>query len=380
MKIVYRIKQNTKLYLGVLIASAGLLGACSQSNSKQLDNDSGEGKAQPEVVGMKMSGSIIQKLNPDYSISLPAELHPYEQVSVHAKVSGFIKQIFANRGDYVKKGQLLATLEAPELEQQYLRDKSNEQKANNDYVYAKQAYDRLVDASNTAGAVAEIELDRAKSAMESAYSSFKAAQAQTQHSSQLKEYLRIVAPFDGIITQRNVSVGALSGASSEIPIFFIAQNDKLRLTLSVPEKHASSVQPASVASFTVSSQPGEEFDAKLSRSSGMLSQGDRSLTLEFDVDNSDGVLQGGDYAQVKLQLKRRKASLWVDNNSILKSQSGTYLLTVKEGELKKVAIHEGVRLDSITEVFGNFANGDTIILKPSEEMNEGPIDLVNLTF
>src|SRR5699024_11238289 len=88
--------------------------------------------------------------------------------------------------------------------------------ANNDYVYAKQAYDRLVDASNTAGAVAEIELDRAKSAMESAYSSFKAAQAQTQHSSQLKEYLRIVAPFDGIITQRNVSVGALPGASSEL--------------------------------------------------------------------------------------------------------------------------------------------------------------------
>lgn len=380
MKIVYSIKQNTKLYLGMLVATLGLLGACSQSNSKQRDGDLEETKAEPEAVGMKMSGTLIQELNPDYGISLPAELHPYEQVSVHAKVSGFVKQIFANRGDYVKRGQLLATLEAPELEQQYLRDKSNEQKANNDYVYAKQAYDRLVDASNTAGAVAAIELDRAKSAMESAYSSYQAAQAQTQHSSQLKEYLRIVAPFDGIITQRNVSVGALSGASSETPIFLIAQNDKLRLTLSVPEKHASSVQPSSVASFTVSSQPGEKFEAKLSRSSGMLSQGDRSLTLEFDVDNSDGALQGGDYAQVNLQLKRRKASLWVDNNSILKSQSGTYLLSVKDGKLKKIAIHEGVRLDSITEVFGTFAKGDSVILKPSEEMNEGPIDLANLTF
>ena len=187
MKIVYSIKQNTKLHLGMLVATLGLLGACSQSNSKQRDGDLEETKAQPEAVGMKMSGTLIQELNPDYGISLPAELHPYEQVSVHAKVSGFVKQIFANRGDYVKRGQLLATLEAPELEQQYLRDKSNEQKANNDYVYAKQAYDRLVDASNTAGAVAAIELDRAKRTMESAYSSYQAAQAQTQHSSQLKE-------------------------------------------------------------------------------------------------------------------------------------------------------------------------------------------------
>jgi membrane fusion protein (multidrug efflux system) len=105
----------------------------------------------------------VQFINPEYEISIPAELRPYEQVAVFAKVSGFVKKLYVDRGDHVRKGQLLAVLEAPEMNQRYLSDKATEQKIYSDYLFARQAYDRLKDASTTSGAIAAIELERAKS-------------------------------------------------------------------------------------------------------------------------------------------------------------------------------------------------------------------------
>src|SRR5690606_20339180 len=129
------------------------------------------------------------------------------------------------------------------------------------------------------------------------------------------------------------SVGALAGMGSNTPLFMMAQGNKLRLTLSLPEKHASSVQQSMPATFTVSSQPGKIFDAILSRTSGLLDQQDRSLTLEFDVDNPSGELQGGDYAQVKLKLQRKNPSHWVPSESILNTQSGRYIMTLNNNEV-----------------------------------------------
>lgn len=244
-----------------------------------------------EVKTVSYPTTQVQYINPEYNISIPAELKPYQQVTVFAKVSGFVQRLYVDMGDNVRKGQLLAILEAPEMQQQYLSSKSSEQKIFNDYLFAKQAYDRLADASKTTGAVADIELDRAKSSMESAKAAYNESKAGTVHSSQLQQYLHITAPFDGVITERNVSVGALSGAASSIPLFTIAQNNKLRLTLSLPEKYASSVKKNIAATFTVSSQPDKIFNAILSRTSGLLDQQDRSLTLEFDVNNSSKELQ-----------------------------------------------------------------------------------------
>lgn len=363
------INRKSTVVLALATSLVLLLSACS---SKEKEKEKGQDKReQPKAVNYKTAP--VQFINPEYELSVPAELKPYEQVAVFAKVTGFVKKMYVDRGDRVHKGQLLAVLEAPEMEQEYLSSKSSEQKIYSDYLYAKQAYDRLVAASKTTGAVAEIELDRAKSAMESAKSSYDASKAGTAHSSQLQQYLRITAPFDGIITERNVSVGALAGTGGNMPLFMMAQGNKLRLTLSLPEKHAASIKQDMPATFTVSSQPGKTFDAKLSRTSGLLDQQDRSLTLEFDVRNPAGELQGGDYAQVKLKLQRKNPSYWVNNKSVLNTQSGIYVLTMNNDEVKRIAVKEGIRLDTLTEVYGNIAPEDKIILKPSEEIKEGKI-------
>src|SRR5690606_33546196 len=217
-------------------------------------------------------------------------------------------------------------------------------------------------------------IDKAKTAMESARSAYEASKAGTAHSSLLKQYLRLTAPFDGIITDKNVSIGALAGTGSISPLFMMAQGHKLRLTLSLPEKHGSSVNEGMKAMFTVSSQPGKIFDATLSRTSGMLTQQDRSLMLEFDVNNQLGELQGGDYAQVKLNLQRKDSSYWVPGKSVLTTQSGKYILTLNDNEIKRISIKEGIRLDTLTEVFGDLSPEDNIILKPSEEIKEGVIN------
>src|SRR5699024_3960597 len=205
-------------------------------------------------------------------------------------------------GEYVTKGQLLAVLEAPELNQKYVSDKSAEQKVYSDYQYAQQNYERLKEASATEGAVAALELDRAKSAMNSAKSAYEASKAQTGHSEQMQSYLEITAPFNGVITEKNVSEGALVGPGSGQPIFRLAQGDNLRLKIALPEKHAASIRDTMRVNFTVNSQPGESYEAILSRSSRLINRADRSMALEFDVSNTQQKLNGGEYAQVKLNL------------------------------------------------------------------------------
>lgn len=354
--------------LAMTTSLALVLASCSQKGEEAPQ------EPHPDTETVSYATEPVQFINPEYDISIPAELKPYEQVAVYAKVTGFVKELYADRGDRVREGQLLAVLEAPEMEQQYLSDKSNEQKVHSDYLYAKQAYERMKDASKTTGAVADLELDRAKSTMESAQSAYDAAKAGTAHSSQIQQYLRITAPFDGVIIQRNVSAGALAGTGGNTPLFMMAQNNRLRLTLSLPEKHASSVYEDMPATFTVSSQPGKTYDAKLSRTSGLLDQQDRSLTLEFDVNNPSGELQGGDYAQVSLKLQRKSPTYWVPSNSVLNTQSGAYIMTLNDNEIKRISIKEGTRLDTLTEVFGNLSKEDNIVLKPSEEIKVGKLN------
>ncbi|QIH34717.1 efflux RND transporter periplasmic adaptor subunit [Sphingobacterium sp. DR205] len=366
----HRISRNKKSPVSLLIGCLLVLFIVSCSE-KGNQNEQGT-KRQIKPKGYPTAP--VKIMNPEYELSVPAELKPYEQVVVHARVEGFVKQLYVDLGDHVRKGQLLAVLEAPEMNQKYLSDRSTEQKIFSDYQYAKQAYDRLADAAKTTGAVAAIELDRAKSLMESAKSAYQASKAGTAQSSQLQQYLRITAPFDGVITARNISVGALVGSGADKPLFMMAQGNKLRLTLSLPEKHAASVSKEAKAEFTVSSQPGKTFTAQLSRTSGLLDQQDRSLKLEFDVNNNSGELQGGDYAQVKLKLQRKNPSYWVPAQSILSTQSGTYVLTLNNKTVKRIGIKEGIQLDGLVEVFGNLSVDDHIITKPSEEIEDGKIN------
>lgn len=367
-----KVNNSLTIKLSLSLVTIVLFSYCGQGEQtpanakKSIQYD----QALPKTVAIKID-------NPEYQISVPAELRPYEQVALYAKVTGFVQRLFVDRGSFVKKGQLLAVLEAPEMDQRLNADRSSEQRLYSDYLFAKQSFDRLKEASRTEGAVADIELERSKNAMESSLAAYNASKAGTAGTSQLRQYLNIRAPFDGVITDRNVSVGALVGTTTNVPLFMIAQGNRLRLTLSLPEKHAASIHQDMPATFTVSSRPGETFSTKLSRSASLLDQRDRSLKIEFDVPNSQNRLQGGDYAQVKLRLKRTNPTFWVPEKSVINSQSGTFLFILNQGKIKKVAVKEGIRVNSLTEVFGQLKQEDMVLLNPSEETKEGKVNTAN---
>lgn len=346
------------------IISSLTLASCSGSDSKQNANpETGKTPVKQQIVTKPIS-----QMHPEYELAVSGELEPAEQVSLYAKVNGFVKKLHVDIGDAVKKGQLLAVLEAPEMDQRLMSDRSSEQKVQSDYLYAQQNLERLQEAAKTEGAVAAIELDRAESAMNSAKSAYASSQAQTGHSAQMQKYLHVVAPFNGVITERNVSEGALVGPGSGQPVFRIADEQNLILKIALPEKHAASINDAMVVSFTVNSQPGKKFDASLSRSSGMINSQTRALSLEFDIKNSDQNLKGGEYAQVQLKLKRQNPTFWVYSKSVLNTQSGMFVLTKNKDNIQRIVVKEGVRLDTVTEVFGNLKAGDLIVQNPTEQM------------
>lgn len=316
--------------------------------------------------------ATVVSARPEFFITLPGELLPYEEVDIFPKVRGFVKKIYADRGAYVQKGQLLAVLEAPELTEAYMAKKASGQTAYQKYLFSKQAYDRLKSASLKSGSVAAIELERACSQLLADSAVYESSRAEAAVSRQLKDYLQIRAPFSGIVTARNFSEGALTGENNSLPVFRLAQTDKLRLTLAVPEKEKTALHAETEAVFTLIDMPGEEFKARFSRSSETVDTKLRSVIAEFDVDNRDKKMTAGQYAKVKLSLRRKEHTFWVPKTSVVHSQSGTFLIKAENGTAQRVPVLTGIDKDSVLEVFGNLEAGEKILFKGSEEVKEGP--------
>lgn len=317
--------------------------------------------------------ATVKSAQPEFSVTLPGELLPYEQVNIYPKIKGFIKKIYVDRGTYVTKGQLLAQLEAPEIGEQFAASQSASGTAYQKYLFSKQSYNRLKDASKKNGAVATIELERAYAQLLGDEATYNSSKSSASASGQIKNYLRITAPFSGVITGRVISEGALVGdnAGKAEPLFQLAQQNKLRLTVAIPEKQTQSLPPGTKASFTVVDFPGKIFTATLSRSSGALDVSSRSVIAEFDIPNAGTELRAGQYAKVTILLMRAQPTLWVPATSVVQAQSGVFVIKAENDITKRIPVQTGAGKDSLVEVFGNLYAGDIILTKASEEIKEG---------
>jgi len=353
-----------------LLAAVVFLAGC-QANSKESDKkESGEKSVSTLQV------QVVQPLEqqPTYDLKLPGELHPYESLDVYAKVKGFVKRINVDVGDEVRTGQVLAVLEAPEMDIQSTADQAKSQQLDANYVVSKRRYNRLQQVQDkNVGAVSELELEQAYGAMLRDSAALQESRYSHKKTNQLKEYLLIRAPFSGIITARNFAVGALIGDTG-LPFFRLVENKRLKLKVTVPELHAQSVSDNTIAAFTVLSKPGANYEAKLKRNAKVIDPVTRALALEFDVPNTKEELNGGDYTDVQLKLKREHPTLFVPTSSIIQSQSGIFVLRVIDGkEIERVPVKLGQQTAELTEVFGQIQPQDQIVKKASEEINNGQI-------
>ncbi|WP_018613977.1 efflux RND transporter periplasmic adaptor subunit [Segetibacter koreensis] len=350
-----------------IVVSLVVLQSCGGKQEKPAHETEEKQTATPTF---KVATVVSDK--PAFTVVLPGELKPYEEVSIYPKIKGFIKKIYVDRGSYVHKGQVLAQLEAPEIGEQYSARQSASGTAYQKYLFSKQSYNRLKEASKKNGAVATIELERAYAQLLGDSATYKSSRSEASASGQMNKYLRITAPFSGVITGRFISEGALVGDNaSHEPLFQLAQQNRLRLTVAVPEKQAQALLPKTKATFSVVDYPGKKFNATLSRNSGALDVASRSVIAEFDIDNAGTELRAGQYAKVNIQLMRLQPTLWVPTTSIVQAQSGVFLIKVENNITRRIPVQTGVVKDTLTEVFGDLQAQDKILQKGSEEIKEG---------
>jgi len=308
-----------KLIYSIFLLS---LWACNQSDSHPVADKDSSGKGS-STHSAYIFGEISEA-ELGSTVHLPAVLRPFEMVDIYPKVNGFIKEIPVDRGSRVRKGQLLLKLEAPEIEQQYMAAKAKYLQAYSLSLASKDDFDRLMVANKMPGTVSAHDLELAKAKMVADSATNQAEIANYKALEATRDYLTVTAPFDGVITERNVHPGALVG-------------------------------------------PNLKADDK----AGSLNMKYRSEAIEVDVKNDNGLLKPGMYAEVDLPVQRATRSMVVPASAVVVSQEKKYVITVDGGKAHWVDVVTGNSRNDSTEVFGELSPRARIIVNANDEIRDG---------
>ena len=306
------------------------------------------------------------------SAKLPGQLVPFNEVNLFPKVNGFVKKLFVDRGSIVKQGQLLAILEAPEMESEIQSADSRYLQAKENAEASQEKYQRLKDAAKEPGAVSPLDLDDALSKMKADQAMAQSELSTVASVKTMEGYLQIYAPFNGMIIDRNVSPGALvaPGKATDQPMFVLQDIHKMRLTVDIPEDYVDKVDLTQPVSFVFNAMPGQEYTDKISRSANSLGSMQQEA-IEIDVENKNGQLKPGMYAEVNIPMLSGAKSLLVPNNAIIRCTEHEYVIAVNIGKANLVNIKEGLAGKDSTEVFGDLAPNEKILVNANDEIKQG---------
>jgi membrane fusion protein (multidrug efflux system) len=339
------------------------------------------------AVTIDVAQVVEQPLN--VQLSLPGELTPYQSVAVHPRVSGFVKAVRVDRGSRVRTGDLMAMLEAPELVAQRAEAQSKLQAAEAQLSVArakadadKGTYEKLKAASATPGVVAGNDVLIAGKAAEASEGLVAAGQQNVEAARQalnavrdLEGYLRVIAPFDGVVTERNIHPGALvgpaGGAGGSVPMLRVVDQTRLRLVIPVPEAYTSELKTGAEIPFTVAAWPGHAWTGKVARIAQAVDVTTRTMAIELDVVNKDGRLAPGTFCQVRWPVRRSAPSLFVPSGSVAATTDRTFVIRVRDGKAEWIDVKTGLTSGPLVEVFGNLGAGDQIARRGTDEIRSG---------
>src|SRR5215210_434833 len=308
------------------------------------------------------------------SLQIPGELIPYQQVDIYAKENSFVKKVFVDVGSEVSQGQLLVSMEAPEIDSRLSEARSNLKSLQAIYISTKAHYDRLLETSKTPGTISPNDLDQALAEVNSQNARLQGARSAYGAIAATKNYLNIKAPFSGVITARNVNPGAYvgpSGKGSDVPMFILQQQKKLRLVISVPEMYTGLLNHQDAVSFNVKSMPHSKFTAKVKRMAGSLDERLRSERLEMDVINNDKKLLPGMYAEVNIPLPGKDSTFVIPKTALVSSTEKVFVIRVVNQKAEWVDVKKGREAEDKVEVYGNLNEGDNIIKIATDEIRNG---------
>ncbi|HXB43998.1 MAG TPA: efflux RND transporter periplasmic adaptor subunit [Puia sp.] len=355
-------------YYIVLFALSVTLSACDNNagtNTMSQDNTLVDNRLDTVPIFL-LSQKKIEK-----NIELTAELLPYEQTEMFAKVQGYLKDVNVDIGDYVRKGQTLATIEAPEVNSKYAEFQTSLLSAKAKFSASLDNYQRLYRASqaNTPGIVAPVDLERTRLQMLADSASYAAAEKLAQSYKEVSGYLILKAPFDGIITARKADPGNLTGMNT--PVVTVQNNKILRLRVAVPESYIASQSLSDSIQFKLDGFPEKLFKAKLTRKTGTIDPNTRTELWEYDYNNTSKILKAGAFAYVQLKITRTALSFVVPSSSIATTQEKKFLIRVRNGKSEWIDVRQGLTLDEGIEIFGNLSVGDTLVLHATDERKPG---------
>lgn len=396
-----------------IFALTTILSGCGvqDSDKKSESQVSPTANAPRTVLVTKVIAQNLQR-----EAKLPSDLIAYRDVGIYPKIPGFVEWIGVDRGSVVKKGQLLIRMSAPELPAQSRQGIDAATAAKDESIQAKDelevarqqcaaaearakssadTYQRLKGASEYPGIIPGNDLEVAQKTAEAdaatarslegkckslesqqkaANNRHRAALESALSSKALESYLRLTAPFDGVITQRTVHEGSFVNPpanSSSPPLLRLKQQTTLRLVVPVPEADVGGILPGTSVRFTVSAYPGEIFSGIVRRIAESVDIDTRTMAVELDVNNSDRRLTPGMFAEVLWPMRRNSPTLFVPLSAVVKTTEKTFVIRVHNDIAEWIDVKPGVSADESIEVFGNLAEGDQIVVRGTDELRAG---------
>ena len=342
----------------------------------------GQGRAAAEVTppaSAVPAVAVVQVGREDLykELSIPAEFRPYQEVDLHAKVSGYLTNITVDIGDRVKAGQLLASLEMPELHDELNSALAAQHRAEADYQNAHLVYTRLTTVNQShANLVAQQDLDAAEAHDAAAAAAIAVAKADAEKYETLLKYTRIAAPFDGVITKRYVDNGALiqSGTASQtqsLPVVRLSDNYRLRLDFPVSVDYVKDIQPGTAVTIRVESLGQKMIEGKVTRLTDRVDDATRTMIVETEIANPDLELVPGMYAYVNLKVEQHPQALAIPVEAVTAGKGYSALVVTSTGELELRPLKLGLETPGKYEVLDGLKEGDLVMLGNPEQLRPG---------
>jgi RND family efflux transporter MFP subunit len=310
---------------------------------------------------------------PTQEILLPGTTQAFTDAPIFARTSGYVKGWYFDIGARVKQGQLLGEIESPEVDQQLQQARADLETAQANLRQAQITADRWL-ALLQSDSVSKQETDQAVSALSAMKATVDSNAANVRRLEQLQGFEKIYAPFDGVITARNVDIGFLinAGASTVAQeLFHLAAIHTLRVFVAVPEVYSRAARPGSAATLTLEEFPGRSFHGTLVRNANAIDLASRTLLVEVDVDNPGGELLPGAYVFVHLKLPKEIASVTLPANTLLFRAEGLRVAVIRDGRAQLVPVTIGRDYGETVEILSGLQPTDQVIVAPSDSLTSG---------
>jgi RND family efflux transporter MFP subunit len=338
-----------------------------QQREQALANEVEQHKAEPEkvaVISPKRAAATVD-------LDLPGDVQAVQDTNLYAHIDGYLKKWYVDIGDEVKAGQLLAEIETPEIDQQLNQANAHLAEGKANLALAEADYNRMKGVGGTA--VSKQELDDAEAKVNTARATVGVDEANVKSLQSQQSYQKVTAPFDGVITARNVEVGQLitNGNGNGQVLFHLARTDPVRVFIDVPQTNAPAVKVGQAVQLSVREFPGRTFEGKVTRTSKAVDPTSRTLRTEVQVPNKDGALFVGMYARVKLAIAQPSAPLMIPGSALVFNGNGTQVALVKNGHIHFQPVELGDDNGSQVGVRSGLTEKDVLVSTPGERLNEG---------